>query len=239
MGDGSLSVSLGTSGVVFASAEKYTEMPTDTGIHSFCHANGKYHVMGCMLSAAGSVDFWLNRILQTSNFAADLAAIKMSQTDGLYFLPYLSGERSPINDPEAKGVFYGLTMAHTRADMTRAVVEGVCLGLKDCLLAMSDKNTDIKFTSVIGGGARSDEWLQILADCLGLEVRTVNTTEGGGLGAVILAMTAASAYPDIQTACNALISYEKSFKPNPVRIKNYDNKYKEFKQLYLKNKYCP
>ncbi|MDR1094625.1 MAG: xylulokinase [Clostridiales bacterium] len=229
VGEGALSVSLGTSGVVFAGLDAFKA--ADGGLHSFCHADGKYHLMGCMLSCAASVDFWLKNILRTKDFAADVAAIGGAKADGLYFLPYLAGERSPINDPGAKGAFYGLTLSHTRADMTRAVVEGVCLGLKDCYEAMKKSGVRAKFAGVIGGGAKSPEWLQILAGCLGLEIRTVGAGEGGGLGAAILAMVADGAYENVEKACGALIAYDKSYFPTRSETDCYDRKYAAYKTL--------
>ena len=104
----------------------------------------------------------------------------------LLFLPYLAGERSPINDPNASGTLHGLKLHHTRADITRAVVEGVCLGLKDCYEAIKKTEVSAEFAGVIGGGTKSPEWLQILSDCLGIEVRTLKSNEGGALGAIIL-----------------------------------------------------
>ncbi|MCL2370395.1 MAG: xylulokinase [Firmicutes bacterium] len=222
-----ISVSLGTSGVVFASTDEYKNV--GEGIHSFCHSNGKYHLMGCMLSCAGSLEFWLNNILNTTEFDKDVEAIKGASAGGLFFLPYLAGERSPINDPNAKGTFFGLTLGHTREDMTRAVVEGVSLGLKDCYLHMG---INAKYARVIGGGVKSPEWLQILADCLGIEIRTLKTNEGGGLGAIILAMVADWAYKDIEQATKKLITYKNHYTPNPSKTKFYNDKYTKFKQLY-------
>lgn len=230
IGNDALHIGLGTSGVLFACTDGFRL--TDGGLHSFCRADGGYHLMGCMLSCAAAVDFWLENLLQTTDFAADMANIANASADELYFLPYLAGERSPINDASAKGLLYGLTISHTRADVTRAVVEGVCLGLKDCYEAMRRSGVDARFATAVGGGTKSSVWLQILADCLQMEIRTVSIRESGGMGAVILAMVGDGVYADIPTACKALISYGKSIKPNAESADVYEQKYARFKDLY-------
>jgi len=230
IGEGALSISLGTSGVVFAGSDKYKK--SGGGLHSFCHSDGKYHIMGCMLSCAGSIDFWLNTVLKTTDFSSDIASIADANADGLIFLPYLAGERSPINDPDASGSLIGLKLHHTRADIVRAVVEGVCLGLKDCYESIKATGIYAKFAGVTGGGAKSSEWCQILADCLGIEVCTLSTSEGGGLGAVILAMIADGVYKNISSACSSLIKQKEVFKPDKARTCAYDSKFRIYKELY-------
>jgi xylulokinase len=229
-----ISISLGTSGVVFAHTKQYS-IALD-GIHSFCHSDGNYLLMGCMLSAAGSLDWWLNDILKTSSYKRELALIENGYTEDLYFLPYLAGERSPINDPNAVGIFYGLKSNHTRLDMTKSVVEGVSFGLKDCLECMKISGVNPKFGIVIGGGSKSEEWLQLLSNVLNLELRTISTSEGGALGAVILSMVGDKVFSSIAQACKNLISYKKVFLPNADKAINYHLRYKEFKKIYLNNK---
>jgi xylulokinase len=226
----SLSISLGTSGVVFAASDNYAE--TDGSMHSFCHANGKYHIMGVMLSAAGSLDWWMKKVLKTDDFESELNEIDYKKDSSLYFLPYLIGERSPINDPDAKGMFYGLTMAHTRADMIKAVLEGISLGLKDCYISLKMSGIKSDSARVIGGGAKSDLWLQMLADCLGIKLSTINTTEGGGLGAIILAMTGCGKFETVEKGCIKLIKEEKTYLPESRKTKEYNKKYDYFKALY-------
>ena len=229
-GGGALSISLGTSAVVFASCDAFT--PTDGGIHSFCHADGKYHLMACVLSGAGALDYWLNNILKTTDFSFDTKNAFTGDANGLYFLPYLAGERSPMNDPFARGAFYGINLSHTREDLTLAVVEGISLALRDCFEVIKGTGVSAPFARVIGGGAKSAEWLQLLSDCLNLELRTINTGEGGGLGAIILAAVADGAYPDIPCACKALISDDKAYLPDSARAAAYAEKYGVFKALY-------
>lgn len=231
VGDGRLSISLGTSGVVFASSAEYHR--DDTGaMHSFRHADGRYHMMGVMLSAAGSNDWWVKSVLRDSNYKEVDRGATAAKAEGLYFLPYLTGERSPINDPNARGAFFGLTAAHTRDDMSRAVLEGISFGLLDCFRSMQAVGVTAGFARVIGGGAKSAPWLQMLSDVLGIELRTINTAEGGGLGAVILAMSGCKRFSSVEDGCAALIRDVKVYSPDMAENARYAEKFKNFKQLY-------
>jgi xylulokinase len=231
VGDGRLSISLGTSGVVFASNASYCRVESGA-MHSFRHADGRFHMMGVMLSAAGSNDWWVKSVLRESNYAAVDAGAAAARADGLYFLPYLTGERSPINDPAARGAFFGLTAAHTRDDLSRAVLEGISFGLLDCYRSMLEAGASAQYARVIGGGAKSPPWLQMLSDVLGLELRTINTAEGGGLGAVILAMTGCGRFASVEEGCAALIRDVKVYRPDPAETARYGKKFATFKQLY-------
>ena len=227
----SLSISLGTSGVVFAAGDKFA-LDKQARLHSFCHANGKYHVMGVMLSAAGSTKWWLEDVLQTTDYKKADKDAAAAPIDDVLFLPYLTGERSPINDPYAVGCFYGLRANTTRAAMTRAVLEGVCFGLKDCLNAVNEQGITPKSARVIGGGAKSKEWLRLLADISGITLHTINTGEGGALGAAILAMVGAGLYPDVKTACERIIKNESEIKPDMKNFKIYQSKFEKYKKAY-------
>jgi len=187
--------------------------------------------MGVMLSAAGSLEWWMKKILKTNDFEGELKDIDYKKDSSLYFLPYLTGERSPINDPDARGMFYGLTMAHTRSDMTKAVLEGICLGLKDCYISLQNSGIKADSARVIGGGAKSDLWLQMIADCLGIKLSTINTVEGGGLGAIILAMTGCGNFKTVEKGCIKLIREEKTYLPESEKAKEYNKKYNYFKTL--------
>ncbi len=231
VGDGRMSISLGTSGVVFVSSARYNRIESGA-LHSFCHADGRYHMMGVMLSAAGSNDWWVRSILRETDYAQTDAGAASAEADGLFFLPYLTGERSPINDPLARGCFFGMTAAHTRDDMSRAVLEGINFGLLDCYLAMKEAGASAKFARVIGGGAKSPTWLQMLSDILGLELRTINTAEGGGLGAIILAMTGCGRFATVEAGCAALIKDVDRYQPNMAENARYAAKFHRFKQLY-------
>jgi len=231
VGNGRLSISLGTSGVVFASNATYCRIESGA-MHSFRHADGRFHMMGVMLSAAGSNDWWVKNILRDSNYKEVDQGAAAAKADGLYFLPYLTGERSPINDPLARGAFFGLTAAHTRDDMSRAVLEGISFGLLDCYRSMVEAGASASFARVIGGGAKSPPWLQLLSDILGLELRTINTAEGGGLGAVILAMTGSGHFKTVEEGCAALIRDVKVYQPNADETARYAAKFEKFKELY-------
>lgn len=231
VGDGRLSISLGTSGVVFASNASYCRVESGA-MHSFRHADGRFHMMGVMLSAAGSNDWWVKSVLREGNYAAVDAGAAAAKAEGLYFLPYLTGERSPINDPAARGAFFGLMAAHTRDDMSRAVLEGISFGLLDCYRSMLEAGAAASFARVIGGGAKSPQWLQMLADVLGLELRTINTAEGGGLGAVILAMSGCGRFASVEDGCAALIRDVRTYRPDPSETARYAAKFSQFKKLY-------
>jgi xylulokinase len=141
-------------------------------------------------------------------------------------LPYLTGERSPINNPYARGEFHKLSLNHVRGDMSRAVLEGINFGLLDCLNSISALKIKPKIACVIGGGAKSDIWLQMLADILNIKVSKINTAEGGALGAIILAMVGTNQYDNVSTACKHIIHDTKTFIPNVKKHKHYLNKFK-------------
>lgn len=232
--EGSMFVSLGTSGVVFAPCAEFAAS-TNGGMHVFRHANGRFHFMGCMLTSAGAMKWWAEEIVG-STVGKLLDEVDVCKTDDLLFLPYLMGERSPINDPNAKGAFYGLNLSHKRSDMTKSVLEGICFGLKDCYENIKSMGASAGYARVIGGGSRSDKWMQILSDILGLELRRINTSDGAGLGAVILAMVGCGAYPSLTAACDELIGDTDVFMPVKDRYAAYEKKFGEFKKLYARLK---
>ena len=232
--EGRMFFSLGTSGVVFAPCAEFAAS-TNGGMHVFRHANGRFHFMGCMLSAAGSMQWWSGDV--TGMSVGDLLdEMPGGCTDAPSFLPYLMGERSPINDPNAKGAFYGINLAHKRADLTKAVVDGICFGLKDCYDNILGMGAEAGFARVIGGGSRSDKWMQILSDITGLELRRINTSDGAGLGAVILAMVGTGAVPSLDEACDRLIRDTDVFLPSESEHRAYAEKFAAFKELYARLK---
>ena len=232
--EGRMFFSLGTSGVVFAPCAEFAAS-TNGGMHVFRHANGRFHFMGCMLSAAGSMQWWSEDV--TGMSVGDLLdEMPGGCTDAPIFLPYLMGERSPINDPNAKGAFYGINLAHKRADLTKAVVDGICFGLKDCYDNILGMGAEAGFARVIGGGSRSDKWMQILSDITGLELRRINTSDGAGLGAVILAMVGTGAVPSLDEACDRLIRDTDVFLPSESEHRAYAEKFAAFKELYARLK---
>lgn len=228
------SISLGTSGVVFAASDRFAADPAGR-LHAFCHANGGYHMMGCILSAAASLDWWAESVLGRRDYDQLLSEVEGTEIDDLLFLPYLMGERSPINDPAARGIFSGLTLSKGRPAMTRAVLEGVSFALRDCYEVILEQGIRPAFARVIGGGSKSPVWLQILSDVLGLELRTINTHDGGALGAVLLAMTGCGRFSGVAEASRAVVRDVDYYRPDPRRHRQYTEKFAQFRQLYRRN----
>lgn len=215
---GTVALSLGTSGVVFAATTAPTIEPRGR-VHAFCHAvPGRWHMMSVMLSAAGSLRWFRDTLAPGEDFGGlvEAAADVPAGSDGLLFLPYLSGERSPHPDPSARGAFVGLTLAHDRRHLTRAVLEGVAFGLRDGLDLMTAAGmpaaTQIRAS---GGGTRSALWRQILADVLDAEIATVATAEGAAYGAAILAAVGVGWYPDVETAVGVAVTATPVAAPGP------------------------
>jgi len=232
--EGVVSLSLGTSGVVFATTDQPIVEP-EGRLHAFCHAvPDKWHLMGVMLSAAGSLRWYRDTLSPGMDFEALLspAADVSPGSEGLLFLPYLTGERTPHPDPLARGAFVGLTVRHSRAHLTRALLEGVAFGLRDSFELMQAAGlAGIRQVRVTGGGARSPLWRQILADVLGAELVTVNTTEGAAYGAALLAATGAGVYLDVESACTATVRLTGSTAPGPASAA-YRDIYPLYRDLY-------
>ncbi|MEN3333246.1 MAG: xylulokinase [Blastocatellia bacterium] len=232
---GVVSLVLGTSGVVFAS----TDAPLIEGqgrLHAFCHAvPGRWHMMGVVLSAAGSLQWYRDTLAPQARFD-DLVAEATEApvgSGGLLFLPYLTGERTPYPDPLARGAWVGLTVRHRRAHLTRAVLEGVAFGLKDSFALLQSAGLGvIEQVRVSGGGAKSQLWRQILADVLNVELVTVNTTEGAAYGAALLAGVGAGVWPDVDTACAQTIKTENAVAPNTEDVSKYEALYPHYRNLY-------
>lgn len=234
--EGIISAALGTSGVIFASSEEY-ELDDNNRLHSFCHANGKYHQMGVMLSAAACLKWWvdeLNKDVQGDTFEVLLeeAAKSVPGSNGVVFLPYLMGERTPYSDPYAKGVFFGLSMTTNRGDMTRAVLEGVCFGLRDSFEILKQLNVPIKEVRVSGGGSKSILWRQTLADILNAPVVCINASEGPAYGAAILAAVGCGQFATVDEACAELIKVTDAVQPIAEHVEAYNKVYKVYNELY-------
>ena len=232
--EGVVSLSLGTSGVVFAAASRPIVEP-EGRLHAFCHAvPGMWHLMGVMLSAGGSLRWYRDTIAPGTRFEELLApAAGVSPgSEGLLFLPYLTGERTPHPDPLARGAFVGLTVRHTQAHLTRAVLEGVAYGLRDSFELMKGAGlAGVTQVRITGGGAKSPLWRQILADVLDSELVTVNTTEGAAYGAALLAATGTGAFADVESACAATIRIAGSTSPGPASAVYREN-YPNYRALY-------
>lgn len=233
--EGIVALTLGTSGVVFATANGAFIEP-EGRLHAFCHsAPGKWHLMGVMLSAAGSLRWYRDTFAPTLSFDDLLApaANIPAGSDGLLFLPYLTGERTPHPDPLARGAFVGLTVRHGLAHCTRAVLEGVAFGLKDSFELMKSSGLgEIRQARVSGGGAKSPLWRQILADAFGCELVTVNTTEGAAYGAALLAAVGAGKYPSVEAACETAIQVTGSTLPDSKQASAYEQVYPLYRGLY-------
>lgn len=231
--DGEINISLGTSGTIFIPTDEFV-LPKENGLHSFANTTGGYHLMGCILTAASARKWWLENILETKDYSGSDKESENANTDHLYFLPYLSGERSPHNDVNAKGAFIGLTHTTSRAAMSKAIMEGVAFALRDCLELAKEGGREFKKATVCGGGSHSDVWVQILADILNLPI--YKGSGSGSYGAALLAMSGAKG-KSLEDICDSVIKYGKVFKPNLESVNYYEKKYQVFKKLYpaLKN----
>ena len=217
VGDGQCNISLGTSGTVFISSKNFG-VDENNALHSFCHADGSYHLMGCMLSAASCNKWWAEEILQTKDFAAEQAPIQKLGENHVFFLPYLMGERSPHNNPDARGVFFGMSMDSTRADMTQAVLEGVAFGLRDSLEVARNLGIKIERTKICGGGAKSPLWKKIIANVMNLKVDVLENEEGPSMGGAMLAAVGCGAYPDVETIGKKFAKVVDTVEPDPELV---------------------
>ena len=231
---GMCSISLGTSGVVFVAGDQFAVDRSSSAVHSFCHANGRYHMMGVTLGAAASTKWWIEDILGTGDYSGEQAAIKPSDlgNNTVYYLPYLSGERTPVNDPHARGAFVGMATYTSRADMTQAVLEGVAYSLRDNLEAIKKLGVSATSARIIGGGAKSPLWCQITASVLNLRVDKINSDEGPAFGAAILAAVGAGTFPSVEEACSKLIAVTQSYEPDPCAVTRYEKRYPIYNALY-------
>ena len=232
---GTIAVTLGTSGVVFAATESPLIEPQGR-LHAFCHAvAGRWHLMGVLLSAAGSLQWYRDQLACDRSFEGLVSEASQvaAGSEGLIFLPYLSGERTPHPDPLARGAWIGLTVRHTQAHLTRAVLEGVAFGIKDMFCLMRDAGLGaIEQVRLSGGGAKSGLWRQILADTLEAELVTVNTTEGAAFGAALLAGVGAGVWPDVDAACAETIFVRDRVSPNPENFAVYRSLHQQYQRLY-------
>jgi xylulokinase len=231
---GRMALSLGTSGVVFATTEQPLFEPAGR-VHAFCHAvPGRWHMMSVMLSAAGSLRWFRDAVAPDVAFGELVAEASEvpAGSGGLWFLPYLSGERSPHPDPLARGAFVGLTLAHDRRHLTRAVLEGVAFGLRDGLdLMVAAGMPAPDQIRASGGGTASELWRQVLADVLDAEIATVNTTEGAAYGAGLLAAVGAGWYPRVEDAAAALVTATPVASPGPDTAR-YAEAHAIYRELY-------
>lgn len=232
VGNGSCNISLGTSGTVFVSQDSFSVDPQNA-LHSFCHSNGKYHLMGCILSAASCNKWFVEDILGTRDFANEEKNLdRLLGENNTYFLPYLMGERSPHNDVDARGAFIGMRPDTTREHMVLSVLEGVAFALRDCVEIAKASGVQIDATKICGGGGKSRIWRKIVANVLGIPVLRPQIEEGPAYGGAILAMVGCGEYNSVLEATNVLIKTKDVTEPDCELVAKYNKKYEAFKKLY-------
>ena len=233
VGEGGCNISLGTSGTVFISSEKFGVDDTN-GLHAFAHADGGWHLMGCMLSAASCNKWLMEDIFRTDDYTGEQAAIAEEKLgeNHVFFLPYLMGERSPINDTNARGTFIGMTMDSSRADLTQAVLEGVAFAIRDSVEVARSLGITINSSKICGGGAKSPLWKRIFANVLNCELEIPVSEQGPGMGGAMLAMVACGEYDSVRSCCEKLTSVASTVKPEPALVAKYEARYQQFKKIY-------
>lgn len=231
VGNGQCNISLGTSGTIFISSDQFA-VDKNNALHAFAHADGHYHLMGCMLSAASCNKWWMDEIIGTKDYAAEQKQIEKLGENHVYFLPYLMGERSPHNDPNARATFIGMTMDTTRADMTQAVLEGVAFALRDSLEVARALGIHIERTKICGGGAKSPLWKKIIANVMNLKVDVIESEEGPALGGAILAAVACGEFASVEDAAQKLVKIVDTVEPDPELVEKYEARYQQFRQIY-------
>ena len=233
VGNGCCNVSLGTSGTVFISSDDF-RLPPEGNLHAFAHADGAYHLMGCILSAASAYGWWTKEILKATSDNDEQNPITDEDLgcNPVFFLPYLMGERSPHNDPAARGAFLGMSMDTTRYQMTQAILEGVAFAIRDSVEIARSLGIEITESGLCGGGAKSPLWRKIMANVLNMEMQVPVQEEGAGYGGAILAMVAAGAYGSVREACEKLRTERRIYKPDPAIAARYEKRYQVFKSLY-------
>ncbi|MGN0447409.1 MAG: xylulokinase [Acutalibacteraceae bacterium] len=233
VGNGRCNISVGTSGTIFISSNSFG-VDKNNSLHSFAHSDGGYHLMGCMLSAASCNKWWMEDILKTKDFSDEQKMILPENLgkNHIYFLPYLMGERSPINDTDARGTFIGMTMDSTRADMSQAVLEGVAFAMRDSFEIAKNLGIDIKRSNICGGGSKSSLWKKIFSNILGIPLDTVKTEQGPSFGGAMLAMVACGEYDSVESAVDSLVEITDTVYPEEELISLYNEKYNRFKKIY-------
>ena len=238
VGDGGCNISLGTSGTLFISSKTFG-VDENNALHSFAHADGNYHLMGCMLSAASCNKWWMDDILKTKAYQEEQAGIKELGENRVFYLPYLMGERSPHNDPDARAAFIGMSMDTTREDMTLAVLEGVAFGLRDSFEVARSIGVSPERTKICGGGAKSPLWRKIIANVMNMKVDIIESEEGPGYGAAILAAVGCGVFSSVEEAAKKLVKVVATEEPDPELTEKYEERYQKFRTLYpaLKGKF--
>ena len=231
VGEGKCNISLGTSGTIFISSDKF-RVDDNNALHAFCGANGKYHLMGCMLSAASCNKWWMDEIIGSKDYAKEQEQITKLGENHVFYLPYLMGERSPYNTPDARAAFIGMTMDTTRADMTQAVLEGVAFALRDSFEIAKALGIPLERTKICGGGAKSPLWRTIVANVLGIPVDILETEEGPSLGGAMLAAVACGEYASVEEAASKIVHVIDTVEPTVELTEKYEQCYTKFTKIY-------
>ena len=231
--DGKCNISLGTSGTVFISSDKFS-VDKMNALHSFCHASGTYHLMGCILSAASCNKWFCESVLKTDDYTDEQSSVSddMLGKNDVFFLPYLMGERSPINDTDARGAFIGMRMDTTRADMIQAVLEGVAFAIRDNLEIAKASGIKIERSTLCGGGAKSELWQKIICNVLNIKIDIPETEQGPGYGAAMLAMVGDGNYSSVVECSEKLVKIKATISPKKEIADRYEKQYLKFKEIY-------
>ena len=231
VGEGGCNISVGTSGTVFISSKEFKVDPYNS-LHAFAHADGHYHLMGCMLSAASCNKWWCEDILKTNDYEEEQSTMSNLGENKVYFLPYLMGERSPHNDPKARAIFIGMSMDTKRSNMTQAIMEGVAFGLRDSLEVARSLGITVTSSKICGGGAKSPIWRKIIANVLNVELEIIECEEGPALGAAMLASVGCGEYESVEEAAKHIVKVVDVVRPQKDLVTKYEERYKEFKNIY-------
>ena len=233
VGDGKCNISLGTSGTIFIASKNFS-VDDNNALHSFAHADGYYHLMGCMLSAASCNKWWLDDIIKDKDYQKEQAEITDDKlgNNKVFYLPYLMGERSPHNNPLARASFIGMTMDTTRSDMTQAVLEGVAFAIRDSFEVAKSLGIKIDRTKICGGGAKSPLWRKIIANVLNVKVDILEKEEGPSLGVAMLAAVGTKRFEDVSEAVDKIVKVVDTIEPDKAIAQRYEYKYNQFKKIY-------
>ena len=231
VGEGRCNISLGTSGTIFISSKTFG-VDEHNALHSFAHADGYYHLMGCMLSAASCNKWWSEEILKTTDYQKEQQGITKLGENSVFYLPYLMGERSPHNDPKVRAMFMGISMDTTREEMTQAVLEGVAFGLRDSLEVARSLGIPIERTKICGGGAKSLLWKKIIANVMNLKVDVIESEEVPAVGAAILDSVGCGENPDVETAAEQIVHVIETIEPEEDLVAKYEERYQKFQKIY-------
>ena len=226
-------ISLGTSGTIFITSDKFG-VDENNALHSFCHSDGAYHLMGCILSAASCNKWFCDEILKSQNYATEQTDINTETIlkNNLFFLPYLMGERSPLNDTDATGVFLGLRPTTNRSDMILTILEGVAFAIRDNLEIAKKLGINIEKSTICGGGAKSELWCKIIANVLNIRIDIPETEEGPGIGAAYLAMVSCGEFKTVSECAEKFFKIKDTVLPEKALSQNYETKYRKFTKIY-------